>query len=157
MESRTQGARLRPRAQTKKSKAKDTPSEDRPSRGQGQECSRTKYTTRKCSPKKKKKRNFEMFLKKYSSKNDLQNYFSLVFWLAPRRNNIAHDLGPFSTSKKVGLSTSRGQGILKNLQASRTWPSKPRPRTSNICVLEDTTSDQRFDCTSKIVDTVYSL
>ena len=58
VESRTQGSRPRPRTQKKsEAKAKDSLSEDRHSRGQGQECSRprTKDTKRKCSPKKKKK------------------------------------------------------------------------------------------------------
>ena len=35
---------------------------------------------------------------------------------------------------KIVLSSSQGQGIFEDLQASRTWPS--RPRTSN-CVLGD--------------------
>ena len=39
MESRTQGSRPRPRTQ-KKSEAKNSPFEDRPSRSQGQECLR---------------------------------------------------------------------------------------------------------------------
>ena len=46
----------------------------------------------------------------------------------------AHDLGKFSASQKIVLSSSRRQGIFEDLQASR-----PRPRTSN-CVLEDSTS-----------------
>ena len=45
----------------------------------------------------------------------------------------AHDLGKFSASQKIVLSSSRRQGIFEDLQASR-----PRPRTSN-CVLEDYT------------------
>ena len=56
VESRTQGSRPRPRTQ-KKFEAKDSLSEDRPSRGQGQECSRPRPRTkdrRKRSPKKKK-------------------------------------------------------------------------------------------------------
>ena len=40
MESRTQGSRPRPIRTQKKFEAKDSPSEDRPSRRQGQECSR---------------------------------------------------------------------------------------------------------------------
>ena len=41
VESRTQGSRPRPRTQKKsEAKAKDSLSEDRQSRGQGQECSR---------------------------------------------------------------------------------------------------------------------
>ena len=55
MESRTQGSRPRPRTQ-KKSEAKDSLSEDRHFRGQGQECSRprTKDTSASVLQKKKK-------------------------------------------------------------------------------------------------------
>ena len=45
-----------------------------------------------------------------------------------------------STVQKIVLSSSRGQGSFRGLEASRprprTWPSRPRPRTSK-CVLED--------------------
>ena len=45
-----------------------------------------------------------------------------------------------STVQKIVLSSSRGQGNFRGLEASRprprTWPSRPRPRTSK-CVLED--------------------
>ena len=55
VESRTQGSRPRPRTQ-KKFEAKDSLSEDRPYRGQGQECSRprTKDTGASVLLKKKK-------------------------------------------------------------------------------------------------------
>ena len=53
MESRTQGSRPRPRTQ-KKSKAKDSLSEDRHFRGQGQECSRPRTQAQVLSKKKKK-------------------------------------------------------------------------------------------------------
>ena len=55
-ESRTQGSKPRPRTKKirgqgqKKSEAKDSPTEDRPSRGQGH--------VRKCSQKKKVRKNF---------------------------------------------------------------------------------------------------
>ena len=59
---RTQDLRPRSRSRTKKkfkALAKNTNFEDIPSRGQGQDClrprSRTKDTTRKCSPKNKNK------------------------------------------------------------------------------------------------------
>ena len=45
VELRTQGSRPRPRTQ-KKSEAKDSLSEDRPSRGQGQKCSRPRPRTK---------------------------------------------------------------------------------------------------------------
>ena len=47
VESRTQGSRPRPRTQKKSvAKTKDSLSEDRPSRGQGQECSRPRPRTK---------------------------------------------------------------------------------------------------------------
>ena len=94
--------------------------------------------SKKKKKKKKKKRsslpkfvNFPkiqaFFRRKISSKMFLQ-----ALWRSPRQNKIGHDLNPFSTSQKIVLSSSRGQGIFEDLQASR-------PRTSN-CVLEDFTS-----------------
>ena len=80
--------------------------------------------------------------KKISSK-----FFSLALWRSSRPNKIGHDLGPFSTSQKIVLSSSQGQGIFEDLQASRA-----RPRTPN-CVLEDSTSAQQ----SKLVATVSNL
>ena len=77
VESRTQGSR--PRTQ-KKSEAKDSLSEDRHSRGQGQECSRprprTKDTKRKCSPKKKKKKVFTKIFQVISTKKRFPKNFS---------------------------------------------------------------------------------
>ena len=56
VESRTQGSRPRSRPRTqKKSEAKDSLSEDRPSRGQGQECSRPRTKDTAASVLKKKK------------------------------------------------------------------------------------------------------
>ena len=63
VESRTQGSRPRPRTQ-KKFEAKDSLSEDRHSRGQGQECSRPRPRTKDTS---------ESALKK---KKDLHKNFS---------------------------------------------------------------------------------
>ena len=107
VESRTQGSR--PRTQ-KKSEAMDTPSEDRPSR-----CRRIKKDVTWKSSRKKK-----VFTQNVASS------------LACSSN--AHDIGKFSASQKIVLSSSRRQGIFEDLQASR-----PRSRTSN-CVLEDSTS-----------------
>ena len=139
MESRTQGSRPRPRTQEKSAaKVKDSLSDDKSSRGQGQECSRlrsrTKDTTRKSSPKKKvfapkickfsekfrrsqKKRkkglrsqNSSVLQEKMSSK-----FFSQALWRSLRRNNIGHELGPSSTSQKIVLSSSREQGHFRGL------------------------------------------
>ena len=114
---------------TKKSeaKAKDAPSEERPCRGQGQDClktrTKTKDTMQKCSPPPKKKV-FAKTFANFPQKSCVKIFFSQVLWRAPRRNYIAHDLRSFSTGQKIVLSSSRGQGIFEDLQGSR-----PRPRT----------------------------
>ena len=60
-------------------KAKDSPSENRPFRGQGQEWSRprprTKGYRRYCSPKKKKKKVFKIFFQAISSKKSSLKFF----------------------------------------------------------------------------------
>ena len=103
---------------TKKSKAKDRLSEDRPSRGQGQKCSRprTKDTVCKCSKKTK------IFAQKIAN-------FSRNF----RRRKKKHDLGPFLTNQKIMLSSAEDRAF------SRTWRLRgqgfhnvfSRPRTSS--------------------------
>ena len=118
---------------TKKSEAKDTPSKDRPSCGQEQDCSRprTKDTALKCSPKIKKRSSPKTFanfpqiagdLKKkvfaykfanFPQKPCVKFFFSQVLWRSPRRKYIAHDLLTFSTGQKTVLSSSRGQGIFQ--------------------------------------------
>ena len=88
---------------------------------------RIKDITPKLSPKKKV---FASKIQAISKKKLSLEKFSQAFWRSPRRNKIGHDLGPFSTSQKIVLSSSRGQGIFEDLQASRL-----RPTTSN-CVIE---------------------
>ena len=129
---------------TKKSeaKAKDSLSEDRHSRGHGQECSRprprTKDTSASALQKKKvftkifqaiSKKKKKSLHKNFSSDLHKKNVFQKIFQ-AP--HNIL-------TIQKILLSSSRGQAKFWGLEASRprTWPS--RPRTSK-CVLEDSTS-----------------
>ena len=141
MESRTPGSRPRPRTQKKsEAKAKDSLSEDRHSRGQGQECSRpkprTKDTKRKCSPQKKKKKVFtkifQAISKKKKKKRSSQNFFKR----SPRNNafqKIFQPLHKILTFQKIVLSSSRGQANFRGLEASR---PRPRPRTSKS-VLED--------------------
>ena len=131
VESRTQGSRPRPRTQ-KKSEAKDSLSEDRHSRGQGQECSRprTKDTKRKCSPKKKKSLH-----KNFSGDQKKKRSSQKIFKRSPLKNvfqKIFQALHKILTFQKVVLSSSRGQANFRGLEASR-------PRTSKS-VLEDSTS-----------------
>ena len=111
------------------SKAKDSLSEDRRSRGQGQECSRprprTKDTKRKCSPKKKEKGLHKIFSgdlqkkkkrssQKFFKRSPLKNVFQTIF----------QALHKILTFQKIVLSSSRGQANFRGLEASR-----PRPRT----------------------------
>ena len=131
MESRTQGSRPRPRTQ-KKSKAKDSLSEDRHSRGQGHK--------RKCSPNKKKNRSSQKFFRRSPKKKKRSS--QKFFKRSPQKNVFRKNfqaLHKILTIQKIVLSSSRGQANFRGLQASR-------PRTSKCVleakdVLEDSTSD----------------
>ena len=139
MESRTQGSRPRPRTQKKsEAKAKDSLSEDRHSRGQGQPFrgqtlsrprtgmleakAKDQEHKRKCSPKKKSSS------QKFFRRSPKQKKRGL-------HKNFSSDLHKILTIQKILLSSSRGQANFRGLEASR-----PRPRTSK-CLLEDSTSD----------------
>ena len=126
MESRTQGSRPRPRTQ-KKSKTKDGLSEDRHSRGQGQECSRPRTGMpeakdqghkRKCSPKKKKK----VFKKIFQAISKKKKRSSQKFFMrSPLKNvfqKIFQALHKILTFQKIVLSSSRGQANFRGLEAS---------------------------------------
>ena len=55
-----------------------------------------------------KKKGFRPQIHKFSTKFVRQKLFLQVLLRAPRRNNIAHDFGTFSTGQKIVLSSSRG-------------------------------------------------
>ena len=118
VESRTQGSRPRPRTQ-KNFKAKD-----RPSRGQG-----PRTQTQVFSKKKKVFKNF--FRRKRSSKN----FFQAIYTRGNQKRSLQifrKVSGVFHRNfngSKIVLSSSRGQGNFRGLEASR-------PRISK-CVLED--------------------
>ena len=87
---------------------------------------KAKDTARKCSPKKRStlkmfanfpqtSGNLKRTKKKRSSPTNSQIFhkirasiFLQVLWRVPRRNNIAHDIGTFSTGQKIVLSSSQG-------------------------------------------------
>ena len=147
MESRTQGSR--PRTQKKsEAKAKNSLSEDRHSRGQGQECSRPRPRTKDTSASalQKKKRSLQKFFKRSPKKKKKKNRSSQKFFKRSPQKKVFQKnfqaLLKILTIQKIVLSSSRGQANFRGLEASRprTWPSRPRPRTSK-CVLEDSTSD----------------
>ena len=142
MESRTQGSR--PRTQ-KKSKAKDSLSEDRHSRGQGQECSRprTKDTKRKCSPKKKKKKglhkNFSGDLQKKKKKKVFTKIFQAIstkkrfaknFSTAPQNFNFPKNSAVLEP-RTGQFSRTRGQGQGLDLRGQGLQNLSSRPRTSS--------------------------
>ena len=81
------------------------------------------FTKKKEINKKNIKKVFAHKFASFSQNTSVKNCFSWVLWCAPRRSDVAHDLGPFSTSQKTVLFLSRGQGIFENLQGLR-----PRPR-----------------------------
>ena len=100
----------------KKSEAKDSPTEDRPCQGQGQECSRPRIKNIGASVLYKKKV-FKNFFLEFSKKKTVYK-------------KILQAIYKLSTIQKIVLSSSRGQGRFRGLEALR-----PRPRTSK-CVLE---------------------
>ena len=130
-----------------KSKAtKNFEAKGRPSRGQGQG-PRTKDTNASVLQKKVFKNSFQAISKKRSSKNffrrkrSSKNFFSGDFYSSKTKKGLRKFSARYlalsnkiSTVQKIVLSSSRGQGNFRGLEASR-----PRPRTSK-CVLEDSTS-----------------
>ena len=113
---------------TKKSEAKDSLSEDRHSRGQGQEFWRPRTKDTSASALQKKKKVSTKIFQAISTKKRFPKNFSS----APQNFN----------NSKIVLSSSRGQVNFHGLEAS-----KPRPRTSK-CVLE--AKDVLEDSTSAI-------
>ena len=127
VESRTQGSRPRPRTQKKsEAKAKDSLSEDRTSRGQGQECSRPFQKKKGLHKnfsgdlkKKKKKKVFtkifqaistkKLFPKNFSSAPQNFNNSKNSAVLEPRTGqfSIFEDLRPRGQGQELDL---RGQG-----------------------------------------------
>ena len=101
-------------------KAKDNPSEDRPSRGQGQECSRPRTQAQVFS----KKKVFKIFFQAIYKILTIQK---ILLSSSRRQGNFR------------GLQASR----------PRTRPSRPKPRISK-CLLEDSTFDDKININSGI-------
>ena len=139
VESRTQGSRPRPRTQ-KNSEAKDSLSEDRHSRGQGQECSRPR-TQVQVLPLPPKKRSPQKFFRRSPKKKGLHKNFSSDL---PKKNvfhKIFQALYIILTIKKIVLSSSRGQANFRGLEAEAkdlTFEAKDFkicPRGLHLCIL----------------------
>ena len=134
VESRTQGSRPRPRTQKKsETKAKDSLSKDRHSRGQGPRTQRQVLPKKKRSSQKFCKRSQKKKKKKGLHKNfssDLQKKkrsSQKFFKRSPQKNIFQKNFQAFHkilTVQKIVLSSSRGQVNFRGLEASR-----PRPRT----------------------------
>ena len=151
MESRTQGSRPRPRTQKKsEAKAKDSLSEDRHSRGQGQECSRPRTKDTSASALQKKKRSSQKCFRR--SQKTKKNVFTKIFQAISTKKRFPKNfqaLHKILTIQQIVLSSSRGQANFRGLEASR-----PRLRTSK-CVLENSTSASKY-CRSSVTETVDS-
>ena len=139
MESRTQGSRPRQGTQ-KKPEAKDSLSEDRHSRGQGQECSRRPRTkdTIAGALQKIKKRSSQKFFRRSPKKKNKKKVFTKFFKRSPQKNvsqKIFQALHKILTIQKIVLSSSRGQVIFRGLdlrgQGQGLQNLSSRPRTSS--------------------------
>ena len=115
VESRTQGSRPRPRTQKKsEAKAKDSLSEDRHSRGQGQECSRPRTMDTSASAL-QKKRSSKKFFRRSAKKNVFTKIFQAI---SSKRRFPKH----FSSAPQ-NLNNSKNSAVLEPRagQFSRTW------------------------------------
>ena len=100
VESRTKGSM--PRTQ-KKSEAKDSPFEDRPSQGQGQECSRPRTQAQVFS----KKKVFKIFFQAISKKKVFKFFFQAFSSKKRRPHFFSGDLQNFNNSKKRAVLKPR--------------------------------------------------
>ena len=130
VESRTQGSRPTPRT-LKNFEAK---AKDRPSRGQGLRTQTQELL----------KKGLQKFFSGDLQKKSLQKFFSGNLYLRkPKKRSLQifrKVSGVFQRNfngSKIVLSSSRGQGNFRGLEASR-------PRTSK-CVLEDSTSGNQAE------------
>ena len=128
-ESRTQGLKPTPRPRTQKNF--EAKAKGRPSRGQGQ----VPRTQTQVFSKKK------VFKNLFQAKKVFKNFFSGDLYLRKLKKRSLKIFRKVSgvfprnfNSSKIVLSSSRGLGNFRGLEASR-----PRPRTSK-CGLEDSTS-----------------
>ena len=105
VESRTQGSRPRPRTQKKsEAKAKDSLSEDRHSRGQGQECSRLRNKDTSASALQKKKKGLHKIFQAISSKKRfLKNFSSASQNFYNSKNSAVLELRTGHFSRTWGL------------------------------------------------------
>ena len=148
VKSRTQGSRPRPRTKKFRGQGQGHKKISRPRQKTDPLKAKDQGHRRKRSPKKKVKKNIFQAI----SKKGLQKFFSSDFHLRKTKIGLRKFSARFlalsnkiSTVQKIVLSSSRGQGNFRGLEASR-----PRPRTSKSVledvleaedVLEDSTSD----------------
>ena len=130
MASRTQGSKPRPKPRTQRmseDKAKNSPFDDRPSRGQGQECSRPRTKNTGASVLQKKSLQKNVF-QAISKKKGIQKFFS-------------GDLQNFNNSKNTAVLEPRtgqyfeelrlrGQGQGRELRGQGHQNVSSRPKTS---------------------------
>ena len=101
-------------------KAKDSLSEDRHSRGQGQECSRPRPRTKDTSASVLQKK--KVFTKIFQAISKKKRSSQKFFKQSPRKHvfqKIFQALHKILTIQKLVLSSSRGQANFRGLEASR--------------------------------------
>ena len=130
MESRTQGSRPRlrtPPKKTSEAKIKDSPSEYRHSRGQGQEClrsrPRTKDTNASVLQKKSLQKHFQAISKrnKKHKKKGLQKNFSGVLQELRFKKTFSADRQNFKLSKNTAVQGNFWEQISRKRQFLRAW------------------------------------
>ena len=155
VESRTQGSRPRPRTQKNPRPSTALPrtdtleAKDRNARGQGPRTRaqvlppQKKGIHKNFSGNLQKKKSTQKLFRQSPPKEGLQKSFLGDLQKKTSFQKIFQALHKILTIQKIVLFSSRGQANFRGLEASRsrprTWPSRPRPRTSK-CVLEDSTS-----------------
>ena len=130
LESRTQGSWPRPRTQKKsEAKAKDSLSEDRPSRGQGQECSRPWPRTKNTGACVIQKKVFK-------------NFFQAIFNISTIQKKVcprAEDRAIFEDLRPRG----QGQG-LQNVSSRTSSRPKTSSRTPPLFIKTKTKQSKRY-------------
>ena len=152
VESRTQGWRPRPRTQKKfEAKANDSLSEDRHSRGQGQECSRPRQGPRtQAQVLSKKKRSSQKFFKRPQKKKVFPKNFQAISTNKRFPKNFSSASQNFNNSKNSAV-LERGQANFRglDLRCQGLQNLSSRPRTSSRTPPLEITNKTRSELAEK--------
>ena len=116
VESRTQGSRPRPRIKKSEAKAKDSASEDRPSRGQGQKCSRTMPKTKDTDASALQKKGLQNFFSGILQKKGFKIIFSGNLQNKRSSKQFFRRSTKFSQFKKYCCPRAENRAIFEDLR-----------------------------------------